>query len=118
MKNAVMNLAYRLYGESRYTSHLSNMGIVKVPASMEPYVERFDCFTGPPRYNTHGAAVVSYGGKMNIAIVSAVRDTSVERRFFTGLVKQGIPVLIESNHLSETEEIAPQGTRPCASRVP
>ena len=42
IKNFVMSMAYRLYGESRYSISFSNLGLTRVPPSMEPYVERFD----------------------------------------------------------------------------
>lgn len=99
IKNFVMDIAYRLYGESRYTAALSNLGVMRVPAAMEPYVERFDFLMGPPRFNCHGATAVSFQGKLNFTITNVVEETDVERLFFTELVKRGIPVTIESNHV-------------------
>ncbi len=97
VKNFIMGMAYRLYGESRYTCNLSNLGVLKVPEAMRPFVERFDFIMGPPRFNTHGAAAVTFEGKLCLSITSVVEETEVERLFFTELVKRGIPVTIESN---------------------
>lgn len=104
IKNFFMDIAYRLYGESRYTSNLSNLGVVRVPEAMEPFVERFDFIMGPPRFNTHGAAALSHGGTLYLSITSVVEETEVERLFFTELVKRGIHVTVESNSRSPEKE--------------
>ncbi|MCI8554160.1 MAG: alcohol acetyltransferase [Clostridiales bacterium] len=96
-KNWAMAFAYHLYGESRYSAAFSNLGIMRVPPSMEPYVERFDFVMGPPRTNLHAAAAVSYGGRLMLTLSSAARQTEAERLIFTELVKQGVPVTVESN---------------------
>ena len=97
IKNFVMSMAYRLYGESRYSISFSNLGLTRVPPSMEPYVERFDFMMGAQRFNSHGACAVSYGDTLAINITSTVEETDIERLFFTELVKRGIHVRIESN---------------------
>lgn len=97
LKNFAMSLAYRLYGESRYSIGFSNLGVMKVPESMRPYVERFDFMMGPPRYNGHGATAVSYDGKLYFTMIRVVEETDVERLFFTELVKRGVHVKLESN---------------------
>ena len=97
LKNFAMSLAYRLYGESRYSIGFSNLGVMKVPESMRPYVERFDFMMGPPRYNGHGAPAVSYDGKLYFTMIRVVEETDVERLFFTELVKRGVHVKLESN---------------------
>lgn len=97
IKNPVMDIGYRLYGESRYTLSLSNLGVIKTPPGMGNYVERFDFISGPPRTNTHSSTVVSYNGRLYFTISSVVEETEAERLVFTELVKRGVPVLIESN---------------------
>ena len=98
IKNFFMSLAYRLYGESRYSIGFSNLGMLKVPKDMEPFLERFDFLMGPPRFNSHGATAVSFHDKLVFSIISVVEETDIERLFFTELVKRGIPVTVESNH--------------------
>lgn len=97
IKNWAMSVAYRLYGESRYSIGFSNLGVMKVPAAMDPFVERFDFYMGPPRYNTHGSTAVSFHDRLYITFVSTVEEPAIERRFFTELVRRGVPVLVESN---------------------
>lgn len=99
IKNWAMDIGYRLYGESRYTVALSNLGVLRVPAAMEPFVDRFDFIMGPPRTNTHGATAVTYGGALALTVASVVEETEAERLLFTELVKRGIRVKIESNRV-------------------
>ena len=117
MKNIFMDIAYRLYGESRYTSNLSNLGAIRVPEAMAPFVERFDFLMGPPRFNTHGASALSYGDTLYLSITSVVEETEVERLFFTELVKRGIHVTVESNNPPLTgNDDFPYGRRHAASK--
>lgn len=97
LKNWAMDIGYRLYGESRYTVALSNLGVMKTPAAMAPFVQRFDFIMGPPRTNTHGATAVSWDGTLNLTVASVVEETEAERLLFTELVRRGIHVTVESN---------------------
>ena len=97
LKNQAMSLAYRLYGESRYSCAFSNLGMAALPDSMAPYVERFDFLMGPPRTNLHAATAVSFGDRLNLTVTSVAKETEAERLLFTELVKQGVPVRVESN---------------------
>ncbi|HIW74720.1 MAG TPA: alcohol acetyltransferase [Firmicutes bacterium] len=97
LKNWAMDIGYRLYGESRYTVSLSNLGVMKAPAAMAPYIRRFDFIMGPPRTNTHGSTAVSWDGVLNLTVASVVEETEAERLLFTELVRRGIHVLVESN---------------------
>jgi hypothetical protein len=41
--------------------------------------------------------VVSWNGKTYISMIRGIRDSELERLFFSSLVEMGIPVDIESN---------------------
>ena len=97
LKNISLIAAFRLYGESRYSSTLSNLGVIRVPPEMEPYVERFDFMLGTPRYNTGVAGAACFRDTVSLTFTRNIEEADVERRFFTALVKLGIPVQVESN---------------------
>lgn len=98
IKNFVLNIAYHMYGESRFSISFSNLGVQKVPPEMAPYIERFDFMMGAQRFNSHGATAVSYGDSLVFTFNSTVEETDIERTFFTELVKRGIHVTVESNN--------------------
>ncbi len=97
LKNIGMMAAYRMYGESRTTCTLSNIGKMTVPPEMAPLIERFDFVLNRQQFNRHAVGCVSYGGIVSVTFTSKIKDCDVERDFFSFLVKLGIHVKIESN---------------------
>jgi NRPS condensation-like uncharacterized protein len=97
LKNWAMLLAFQFVGESRFTSTLTNLGAVELPAEMKPYVDSFGFMLGPPRYGKVACAVTSYEGILCVNFTRTIRESYVEREFFSFLVRQGIPVKISSN---------------------
>ena len=73
------------------------MGVVKLPETMTPYVERFDFVIGVQYSYPNNCSVVSWQGKTYISMIRGIRDSELERLFFSRLVELGIPVDIESN---------------------
>ncbi len=97
MKNIVLSLVYDLVGESRVTSTLSNLGGVTLPEAMRPYIDRFDILLGPGKTENVNAAVISFNNKLSISFTRTIQEPTVERAFFTFLVREGLPVEVESN---------------------
>jgi hypothetical protein len=97
IKNFFMLIAHKTIGYKYITSTISNLGIVKVPKEMEPYVERFEFILGASKIFTPCLAVVSYKDNLVVSFTSGIEQTDIERNFFTYLIKQGIAVKIESN---------------------
>lgn len=96
-KNAAIRMIFRYIGESRFTSTLSNVGVITVPEEMKKHVERFDFVLGPSRYNRVNCTAASYEGTLALTFSRIIKEPVAEREFFTMLVKMGVPVKIESN---------------------
>ncbi len=97
VKTLAMRLVYALSGESKGCLNISNMGQVSVPDSIGKYIERFDFVIGVQYSYPNNCSVVSWQGKTYISMIRGIRDSELERLFFTRLVEEGIPVEIESN---------------------
>lgn len=97
LKNLVMNEVYRKSGESGGSLNISNITSVPLPPVMKDYVERMEFIIGPQRSYPNNCSVLSYGGKTTINMIRSIRESELERRFFSRLVEIGIPVEIESN---------------------
>ena len=97
VKTLAMRLVYALSGESKGCLNISNMGVVTLPEVMTPYVERFDFIIGVQYSYPNNCSVVSWQGKTYISMIRGIRDSELERLFFSLLVEKGIPVEIESN---------------------
>ena len=101
LKKIALKMVYRRIGERKGCINISNMGRTGLPAPMEAYVDRIDFMIGVQYSYPNNCGVVSYGDRTCINFVRNIRETELERRFFTRLVQLGIPVRIESG---DTEE--------------
>ena len=97
IKTLCMRAVYALSGESKGCLNISNMGPVKLPEAMTPYVQRFDFIIGVQYSYPNNCSVVSWEGKTYISMIRGIRESELERLFFSRLVEEGIPVEIESN---------------------
>ena len=97
VKIMILQIVYRATGDVQTTSTISNLGVVTLPAEMENYVERLDFQLGPLYQNKLMCGALSYKGKLYVNFTRKLRESDVERGFFTRLVEECIPVTIESN---------------------
>lgn len=95
LKNIIMRGVYNSVGEKKGCINISNLGRVELPEEMQPYVERIDFVIGVQFSYPNNCSVASYGDVTCINMIRNIHETEIERRFFTRLVKRGIPVLIE-----------------------
>ena len=93
LKNPVMAFSYKLVGVRPYSGTYTNPGAFPVPPEMEPHIQRMEVMLGQaPRPSPH-----SYGNTMAITFAGTGVSSETERRFFCHLVREGIPVKVESN---------------------
>lgn len=97
LKTLVMDAVYRRIGESGGSLNISNITNMPLPEIMRPYVQRMEFIIGPQRSYPNNCSVISYGGKTYINMIRSIRESELERRFFSRLVELGIAVEIESN---------------------
>lgn len=104
MKNVAMKTGFLMTGDRKTSTCFSNLGNVTLPEEMAKYVTRLDFILGPLSINPVATAAVSYNGKLYLNFTRVIREADVERKFFRFLVKQGIPVKIESNQREFVED--------------
>lgn len=97
IKNFIIGMVFRYSGESRFTSTITNLGLINTPEEMKEHIERFDFILGPSRYNKVNCAVVSFNGQMTINFTRTIKESYIEKEFFSFLIKRGMHVKIESN---------------------
>ena len=97
LKNAVMDAVYRYSGEGGGCLNVSNVAEVELPEAMRPYITRMEFIIGPQRSYPNNCSVLSFGGKTYINMIRSIRESELERLFFSRLVELGVPVEIESN---------------------
>ncbi len=95
IKNIAMELVYSNSGEKKGCLNISNLGVMRLPEELR--VRRLDFIIGVQRSYPNNCSVVSYQGRTYINMIRNIRESELERRFFSALVELGIPVDIESN---------------------
>lgn len=97
LKDLVVRTFYTKVQDRNSSAGLTNMGAMKVPMGMMPYIERFDIYMGQPFSRRTNCAIISFGDVLTVNFASSIIEADVERYFFRRLVQDGIHVRIESN---------------------
>jgi NRPS condensation-like uncharacterized protein len=84
-------------GSTQYSGTLSNIGLVRLPLSMEPHVDEMELMLGPDPHSKTNCSVMGFKDKVSITFGRVVRESELERLFFTELVKLGAQVKLRSN---------------------
>ncbi len=97
IKDFVVRTFYTKVQDKNSSAGLTNMGALKVPEDMKPYIERFDIYMGQPFSSRTNCAIISFDDTLTINFASSIAEADVECLFFRKLVQDGIHVKIESN---------------------
>lgn len=97
VKNIAMKAVFDLVGECKSCLCLSNLGLVRLPEEMAPYVARMDFIIGVQAKAPHNCGVVSWNGTMYINMIRNIREPELESHFYRVLHALGLPVKVESN---------------------
>ena len=97
VKNPIMSLSYHLAGVLPYSGTYTNPGVFRVPEAMRGHIRRMEVVLGQATSPRVHCASISYGNTMAITFAGTLKETDTEREFFRRLVRDGIPVKVESN---------------------
>ena len=97
VKNIAMKIVYSAVGEKKASICMSNLGMVELPPEMKKHVMRLDFILGVQATSPVNCGVLSYDNKLMINFIRGIKESDLERSFFTTLRKLGLHVLIESN---------------------
>lgn len=97
LKDFGISMVYKIAGEKATSSLITNVGIIKTPAEMTPYIEKLTLVTGPGMLMGAKCGALSFDGTLALTVSNIFEENKIQRELFTTLVKFGIPVKIESN---------------------
>ncbi len=100
LKDFGISVVYKLVGEKSTSSLISNIGVIKTQKEMEQYIEKLTLVMGPGMLIGARCGAISYAGTLCMCVSNIFEDPIIQREIFTFLVKEGIPVKIESNRHS------------------
>lgn len=101
IKDIFLRIGYR-QSERQSTASLSNIGIARMPKSMEDYVRAFDVACATSKMQ---ACVCSYRNMLSITFTSVFVSTEIQRRFFRRLAELGIRSQVSVNRIGQEEEL-------------
>ena len=61
-KRIALRIGYRFFGDSNSSLTLTNLGIVRLPEEIRPYVADFQCQMTPRVTSPYGCTILSFGG--------------------------------------------------------
>lgn len=97
VKNIVMKSVFHAVGERKSCLTFSNLGAVKLPEEMRPYVERFDFILNVPSKLPANCSAISYGDTLVMSFVRNIEEPKLEAHFHAVLRKMGLRMKVESN---------------------
>lgn len=101
IKDLALTLAYRKHGPTKYSSVLTNLGVVRMPAGSEQFIKSFSIIPPPPnRILKISSGMISYGDTMRIAFANLTTSRELERRILIFIASRGIKVKIINNEMT------------------
>ncbi len=97
IKNAVMKAIFDSVGERKSCLALSNIGQIRIPKEMEPYIRRFDFILGVQAAAPYNCGMLSYGDTVYLNFIRDTLEGDLERHFYAVLQEVGLPATVESN---------------------
>ncbi|MBF4691843.1 hypothetical protein [Fusibacter ferrireducens] len=98
IKDLAMPFIYNYYGESSYTSSLSNLGVIKIDEPYAEIIEKLELLPPPSEGNIIKATVITFNDITTISFGSLTDERVIERLFFRKLRNEGISIKIETNY--------------------
>ena len=97
IKNLAMKAVFDTVGECKSCLCLSNLGVVRLPEVMAPYVARMDFIIGVQAKAPHNCGVLTWNDTVYINCIRSIREPELELHFYRVLHQLGLPVKAESN---------------------
>lgn len=82
LKRAALRIGYRFFGESNSSVTLTNLGIVRMPEEIRPYVADFLCQMTPRVSSPYGCTVLSFGDNIMLNMSRFCPDDQLGALFF------------------------------------
>ena len=100
IKKPVIDLINRRHGDAYCSQTLSNLGEIKLPAEMQPYVTAYDFILGRQRGNSGAVSCAGYDGKLFVHLSRNIVEADFEQLFLGRAAALGIPAEVTHHILA------------------
>ena len=97
LKNAVMKAVFDAVGEKKSCLCFSNLGQVRLPEEMLPFVQRFDFILSAQATAPQNCSALSFGDHLYINFTRDIREPDLEAHFFRVLRDMGLGLEVQTN---------------------
>lgn len=104
IKHPVIDFICRIKGDRYCSQTFSNLGLVRLPETIAPYVKEMDFILGRQRGTSGAASAVGYDGKIFVNFTRNIAESDFEDYFAAQLRDLGIiPLNLPERHSSELQ---------------
>lgn len=97
LKNPILKIAFHVAGERLSCLTMSNLGAVKLPEEMMPFVERMEFILSVPASRAHHCGIASFKDTLYINMIRNIREPSLEYHFYRVLRSLGLVPEVQTN---------------------
>ncbi len=94
LKTPIIKIGATMYGEGKYTTTLTNVGLQKLPKFMEDEICDVWVLVGPTRPNAINCSVVGVNDLLRLTFTSISDETVIQKNFFQKLSDLGLEMEI------------------------
>ena len=97
-----MRFAFNSVGENRKTLTLTNLGNVKVPDEMRPFIDWMDIVLYPTKKSPINCGAATINNKLTMTFARSIDENEFIKAFFKNLTRMtGLEVTVHSNGWGE-----------------
>ena len=97
IKKHIMSYIEFKMGDGYITTTLSNLGYINLDENIKEYVTDMNFILGNSRGKSGSVTMIGYNDKLYITFSRKIKESELERLFFTKLSSMGLNINIESN---------------------
>ncbi len=99
MRERVLKMGFKYFSESNKTMTVSNLGILKVPDTLDGKISHFEAIPYPTIMAPISCGIISYQDDMVITFIKNIKETALIDDFFSILTSIGIHVEVHNNQI-------------------
>ena len=97
IKEPLVRLVYSFMNEKSYTTTLSNLGIVTMPAPFAEHIDYMDFCLGAPAINRVACSAVTFGSTTVFTVCKMTSDPTFEEKIYKYFLDDGIEIEVEGS---------------------
>lgn len=102
IKYPVMRFGFNQLGERAKTMTMSNLGNIKIPDTMKPYVDRMELVLYPTKKSPINCGLTTVNNQLTITFARSIEEKAVIQQFFKTLTNvTGLKIKVYSNGWEE-----------------